>query len=327
MKYRRLAGAQVSEVGLGTWQLGSADYGIVSEEQAMAILSRFVDLGGNLIDTADVYGGGQSEEYIGKFIRQTRAKVLIADKIGRRTDSPFGWPQNFSYDIMREHVEDSLYRLGVDSVFLEQLHCIPKDELFKGVVFDHLRRLQDEGLIENWGVSVESIEEAKICLEQYGISSIQIIFNLFRQNVAEELFELAQKKNVGIIARVPLASGLLSGKFSLETTFTSNDHRHYNANGEYFNVGETFSGVPFARGVGFSNELKKILPEGKLSQMAIRWILDHPAVTSVIPGASNPNQVVSNMEVSELNRIPADVMTKLRNYYDENIFQEIRGEI
>jgi aryl-alcohol dehydrogenase-like predicted oxidoreductase len=327
MKYRKLAGVPISEVGLGAWQLGSADYGRVSEEQAMAILSRFVELGGNFIDTADVYGGGQSEKYIGKFVRETRSKVFIADKLGRRSDSPFGWPQNFSYDSMREHVEDSLYRLGVDSIFLEQLHCIPKDELHKGVVFDHLRRLQDEGLIDNWGVSVESVEEAKICLEQYGLSSIQIIFNLFRQNVAEELFDLAKSKGVGIIARVPLASGLLSGKFTVESTFSSNDHRNYNADGAYFNVGETFSGVPFTKGVGFSEDLKKILPDGKLAQHALRWILDHEAVSTVIPGATSPGQVHGNMEVSEMPALSADVMAKLRAYYDENIYSVVRGEI
>ena len=185
MNYREFKNVLVSEVGLGTWQLGSADWGNMNEDEAFAILNRFVELGGNFIDTADVYGMGISERYIGKFLKTTDKELIVASKIGRRGDEGNGWPQNFSYDGMRAHVESSLRNLGLQSLFLEQLHCIPEEELRAGNVFNHLRKLQYEGLIQNWGVSVETAEEALICLEQEGIASLQIIFNLFRQHYSE----------------------------------------------------------------------------------------------------------------------------------------------
>ena len=327
MKTRLLCNKEVSEVGLGTWQLGGDDWGNLPEEKAFEILSKYVELGGNFIDTADVYGGGVSEKYIGKFLKETKAKVYVASKLGRRNDKEYGWPDNFTYDSMLNHVEDSLQRLNVSSIFLEQLHCIPTEELYRGKVFDHLRRLQEEGYIDNWGASVESVEEALVCVEEHGISNVQVIFNLFRQNVAEELFEKAAARGVGIIARVPLASGLLSGKFKEDTVFGFDDHRSYNADGEYFNVGETFSGIPFVDGVKMVGELQKILPQGKMAQLALRWILDHPQVSTVIPGATKVSQVVSNVAAAELPPISKDVHEKLYAYYNANIKQLIRGEI
>lgn len=327
MKTRLLCNKEVAEIGLGTWQLGGADWGNLPEDKAFEILSKYVELGGNFIDTADVYGGGVSEKYIGKYLKETKANVLIASKIGRRNDKEYGWPENFTYDSMLNHVEDSLQRLNVSSLFLEQLHCIPTEELYRGKVFDHLRRLQEEGYIDNWGASVETVEEALVCIEEDGIASVQVIFNLFRQNVAEELFEKAAAKGVGIIARVPLASGLLSGKFSEDTVFGFDDHRSYNVNGEYFNVGETFSGIPFVQGVGLANEMKKILPQGKMAQLALRWILDHPQVTTVIPGATKVSQVVSNVGASKLPSISKDIHEKLFTYYNASIKNLIQGEI
>ena len=325
MNYRSFGKYKVAEIGLGTWQLGSADWGAVNDEQAFQILQEYVAAGGNFIDTADVYGSGMSEKVIGRFLKTAGARVYVATKLGRRHDAPNGWHQNFRYDFMRRQVEDSLQHLGVDKLFLEQLHCIPTEELEKGEVFGHLRQLQTEGLIEHWGVSVETSEEALLCLEQEGLASLQIIFNLFRQHVADEIFAKAAEKRVALIVRVPLASGLLSGKFSKQTTFESTDHRNYNANGEAFNTGETFSGIQFEQGVEFAERIKALLPDERTAQWALRWILDHPEVTTVIPGASKPSQVQSNVAAVELPPLTEDAHRRLRKLYDEEVKPAIRG--
>src|SRR4051812_29813576 len=325
MKYRSLRGNTVSEIGLGTWQLGSADWGNVSDEEAFSILQAFTDAGGNFIDTADVYGMGISEKLIGRFINQSDGGLYIASKLGRRGDAGNGWPQNFTYDGMRRHVESSLQNLGVQQLFLEQLHCIPTEELQKGVVFDHFRQLQQEGLIKYWGASVETSEESLICLEQEGLASLQIIFNLFRQHVAEEVFVKAAERGVAIIVRVPLASGLLTGKFNQQTTFAPNDHRNFNANGEAFNVGETFSGIEFHQGVSFSNEITSYFPDNRTAAWALRWILDYPEVTTVIPGATKLSQVQSNVSASDLPPLSSQIHQQLRALYDEKIKPGIRG--
>ncbi|OIN60394.1 aldo/keto reductase [Arsenicibacter rosenii] len=316
----------ISEIGLGTWQLGSADWGTIPENDAFAILQAYADQGGNFIDTADVYGTGISERTIGKFLKQTSLPMLVATKLGRRSDNGFGWPRNFTYDTMRQQVESSLGNLQLDQLFLEQLHCIPTEELQKGDVFDHLRRLQDEKLIRHWGVSVETAEEAMICLQQDGLASLQIIFNLFRQHLSDEFFALAQEKGVSLIVRVPLASGLLSGKFTHQTQFAPSDHRHYNANGEKFNVGETFSGVAFEDGVVLTQAIAALMPDDRLAAWAIRWILDHPAVTTVIPGATKVPQVQTNGEASLLPPLPAETHAALRILYDNQIKPKIRGK-
>jgi len=326
MKYRNFKGDKISEVGLGTWQLGSADWGTISEEQAFEVLEAFVNAGGNFIDTADVYGMGVSEKMIGKFLQQQVGnKLFVATKLGRRSDSPNGWPQNFTYDFMKRQVEDSLSHLQVDQLYLEQLHCIPTEELKKGEVFDHLRRLQSEGLIKHFGVSVETAEEAFICLQHKDVASLQIIFNLFRQHIAAEFFDKAYNNAVALIARVPLASGLLSGKFTSDTLFGTSDHRNYNADGAAFNVGETFSGVPFKDGVALTEEIKKILPGENLASQSIRWILDHPAITTVIPGATKTSQVTSNVSASVLSPLPESVHYELRQLYNHKIKPTIRG--
>lgn len=325
MNYRKFKDVEISEIGLGTWQLGSADWGNIKEEEAFAILSRFVELGGNFIDTADVYGMGISESYIGKFLKATDKQLFVASKLGRRSDGTNGWPQNFSYEVMRSHVESSLINLNISSLFLEQLHCIPEEELRRGKVFDHLRQLQSEGLIQNWGVSVETAEEALICLEQDGLVSLQIIFNIFRQHYADEFFQKAKEKNVAIIVRVPLASGLLSGKYNLGTSFSKTDHRSYNANGESFNVGETFSGIEFTKGVKLADQISGMLPDDRTAQWAIRWILDHPEVTTVIPGATKVSQVESNMAASALASLSTDTYRQLHELYEGEIKPNIRG--
>lgn len=325
MNYRSFKSVQIAEVGLGTWQLGSADWGNVDEDAALQILKAYTDAGGNFIDTADVYGMGVSETVIGKFLKSVDKNIYVATKLGRRGDGTNGWPQNFTYDAMKQQVEDSLTHLGVSQLFLEQLHCIPTNEMRSGQVFDHLRKLQQEGLIQHFGASVETSEEALICLEQEGLASLQIIFNLFRQHVADEVFAKAKEKNVALIVRVPLASGLLSGKFSESTQFGDSDHRNFNANGEAFNAGETFSGIDFKQGVKLAGQIKSVLPDERMAQWAIRWILDHPEVTTVIPGASKISQVSSNVEASGLPPLSANVHQQLRSLYDEQIKDQIRG--
>ena len=325
MHYRLFKGTKVSEIGLGTWQLGSADWGIVNEDEAYSILQSFADAGGNFIDTADVYGMGISEKVIGRFLKSTDNEIFVATKLGRRSDGNGGWLQNFTYDVMRSHVESSLQHLDVPQLFLEQLHCIPTEELRSGKVFDHLRKLQQEGLVKHWGVSVETSEEALICLEQEGLASLQMIFNLFRQHVADEVFAKAAEKGVAIIVRVPLASGLLTGKFNENTTFSPKDHRHFNANGEAFNAGETFSGIPFKEGIKLTKDIMTLLPDNRLAQWALRWILDHPEVTTVIPGATKVTQVESNVAASDLPPLPEKTHRQLRVLYDEEIKPAIRG--
>ncbi|TDH26604.1 aldo/keto reductase [Segetibacter sp. 3557_3] len=325
MQYRSFQGTAIAEIGLGTWQLGSADWGVVNHEEAYAILKSYTDAGGNFIDTADVYGMGISEKVIGEFLKQNKTEVFVASKLGRRGDGNNGWPQNFDYDTMKRHVEDSLAHLDISQLFLEQLHCIPTDELRSGKVFDHLRKLQDQKLIKHWGVSVETTEEALICLDQEGVASLQIIFNLFRQHIADEIFAKAKEKGIALIVRVPLASGLLTGKFNEQTRFAAKDHRNFNAKGEAFNAGETFSGIDFNEGVRLSNEIKSLLPDDRMAQWALRWILDHPEVTTVIPGASKVSQVQSNVAASGLQSLSEEIHNNLRRLYDQQIKPIIRG--
>lgn len=325
MQYRKFQAVQVAEAGLGTWQLGSADWGTIDKEEAFKILQTYIDEGGNFIDTADVYGMGVSETLIGEFLKTQTKELFVATKLGRRHDGANGWPQNFTYDAIRRHVEDSLTHLQQSQLFLEQLHCIPTEAMRQGDVFKHLARLQQEGLIRYWGASVETSEEALLCMEQEGLASLQIIFNLFRQHVAEEVFAKAAAKGVALIIRVPLASGLLSGKFTATTTFAEKDHRNYNADGAAFNAGETFSGVEFSRGVAMAGKMKELLPAGNMATAAIRWILDHPEVTTVIPGASKVSQVTGNNAASAMPPLTADTHKQLRILYNTEVLPFIRG--
>lgn len=316
-------GVQVGEIGLGCWQIGG-NWGEVPEERALETLQAAVDTGVSFFDTADVYGDGRSERRIGRFLRETGARVFVATKLGRGSDP--GWPGNFRLEAMRRHAEASRERLGVESLDLIQLHCIPTDELRSGAVFDHLRTLQGEGLIRRWGVSVESMEEADLCLRQDGLASLQIIFNVFRQKPIRTLFGPAKEKGVALIVRLPLASGLLSGKFTAETRFPEEDHRNFNRDGQAFNVGETFAGLPFADGVRLVDRLKPLVPAGMtMAQMALRWILDHDAVSVVIPGAKSPEQARANATASELPPLPAELHAELRRIYSEEVAPRIRG--
>ena len=314
----------VSEIGLGCWQLGGADWGDISDEKALQVIRAAVNAGVTFLDTADVYGAGRSEELIGRFLRECGSKDLfVATKLGRR---PELYPDKYTEEGVRKATESSLRRLGVESLDLIQLHCVPCEIIKQGDIFEWLRKLQVEGKIRGWGASVESMDEAKLCLSQKGLQSLQIIFNIFRQKPAFEIFGECSRLGVSIIVRLPLASGLLAGKLSLESKFPANDHRNYNRNGEAFNVGETFAGLPFEKGVVLADSLRKHIPEGwSMAQFAQRWILDFPAVTTVITGASSPQQAGDNARVSKLPSLSQNVHEALRVFHDIEVLPNIRG--
>ena len=316
-------GWQVSEIGLGCWQLGGDCWGDLDASAAKAILQASVDAGVNFLDTADVYGDGRSEAFIGQFLKDCPEPLKVATKLGRRAHV---FPDQFTPENLQGCTEDSLRRLGVGTLDLTQLHCPPTDVLRRGEVFGILRDLQTAGKIRHWGVSVESMEEALLCLEQEGCASLQIIFNLFRQKPIENLFEKARAKGVSIIVRLPLASGLLSGKMTLDHHFAENDHRRFNCDGQLFNVGETFAGLPYPKGVELAQSLKERLPgDAPMAQWALRWILDHDAVTTIIPGASKVEQARSNAQASELPPMDAATHQALREFYQAQVHDHIRG--
>jgi aryl-alcohol dehydrogenase-like predicted oxidoreductase len=324
MKTRRLGktGYEVSEIGLGCWQLGEA-FGPVNDQTAEDILQAADKAGVNFWDTADVYGGGQSERRIGAHSKP--AGVKIATKLGRSGEL---FPDKYSKDGIRQSLQGSAERLGVASLDLAQLHCVPTAVLRDGAVFGWMDELKGEGLVKHWGASVETIEEGLICLDQPGCATLQIIFNLFRQDAAKQLLPKAAEKDVGIIVRLPLASGLLSGKYDKTTRFDPNDHRTFNRDGQAFSVGETFSGIPFERGVELVAELKGLSPEAMpLSQFALRWILDHPQVSTVIAGVSKPEQLADNVVASAQKSLFPALMGRLTEWYEKNVRPEIRGRV
>lgn len=317
-------GFPVSEIGLGCWQIGG-DWGhTASDEAAFEILQTAIDAGVTFLDTADVYGGGRSERLIGEFLKTLNGpRPYVATKFGRAANV---FPDGYSKDNMRRGLESSLSRLGVDRLDLVQLHCIPTEYLRRDDVFDWLREFKEEGLISHFGASVETVEEGLLAMRQSGLQSLQVIFNIFRQKIVTELLPQAVQTDTGIIVRLPLASGLLSGKFTKQSTFTENDHRNYNRDGQAFNVGETFAGLPFDKGVELVDGLKDKLPEGmSLSQMALRWILDHPAVSTIIPGASRPDQITGNVAAAALPPLEAALHKELEDYYASKVAPHIRG--
>lgn len=324
MKTRRLGktGFEVSEIGLGCWQLGG-DFGPVEDEAAAAILDAANGAGINFWDTADVYGGGLSERRIGAHAKA--AGVKVATKLGR---SAALFPNKYSKDRVRESLIGSAQRLGVASLDLAQLHCVPTEVLRDGAIFGWMDEFKAEGLVRHWGASVETIDEAMICLEQPGCATLQIIFNLLRQDAAEKLLPMAAEKDVGIIVRLPLASGLLSGKYDKTSTFDDTDHRNYNRDGQAFSVGETFSGIKFERGVELVQELKGLAPEGvPMSQFALRWILDHPQVSTIIAGVSKPEQIADNVAATERKSLFPALMNQLGEWYQKEVKPEIRGGV
>lgn len=313
----------VSEIGLGAWQLG-ADWGDVEESTALAILKSAVDSGVTFFDTADVYGAGRSESIIGKFLKDCPEDIFVATKLGRFPEP--GLPDNISETNFKTFIEASINRLGVEALDLTQLHCIPTHFMEQGDVFEWLRKLQQEGKIKHFGASVESMDEAILCMKQEGLTSLQIIFNIFRQKPIDTIFNTAKEKNIALIIRLPLASGLLGGKYSKETTFAENDHRNYNRDGQMFNVGETFAGLKFDQGLEAVEALRPLVPNDmNMAQMALRWILDHDAVTTIIPGARSPEQAKANASASDFNPLPDEVHQQLKQIYEEKVKPNIRG--
>ena len=321
MNYRTLGktGFKVSEVSLGTWQVGGRWGEPFGDANAEEIINRAIDLGVNFIDTADVYGGGgKSEAAVGRVVRSRREEVFVATKCGRKISPHVA--EGYTPEVLEGFVHDSLRNMGVETLDLIQLHCPPTEVYYRPEIFALFDRLKEQGKIRNLGVSVEKVEEAIKAIEYPNVASVQIIFNMFRHRPSELFFPLAQKRNVGVIVRVPLASGLLTGKITRETTFGPQDHRTYNREGKSFDKGETFSGVDFEKGLEAVGALKALFPGVEsLAPWAIRWILMFDAVSCVIPGASRVAHVASNVRASELEPITEEQMAGVSAIYETTI--------
>lgn len=320
MKKRTLGktGFEISEISLGTWQLGGKWGTDFDEKLAAKTLDTAIEGGVNFIDTADVYKGTESETAVGKAIKRTDQRIYVATKCGRQINPHTN--ENYTPETLRGYVEDSLIRLDVDAIDLIQLHCPPTEVYYRPEIFGEFEKLKDEGKILNLGVSIEKVEEGIKALEYDNVTSIQVIYNMFRQRPQEKLFPMAKEKNVGIIVRVPLASGLLTGKFTKESEFGEKDHRNFNREGEFFDVGETFSGIPFEKGVEAVEKLKKVVSDDEnLVHLALRWVLMRDEVSCVIPGASSVDHVESNLNASEKPGVPKQIMKEIDQIYDEEI--------
>ena len=319
MKYRILGktGFKVSEVSLGTWQLGGKWGEKFNWNTAESILNEAIESGINFIDTADVYNDGLSEEAIGKFLKKVNKKIYVATKSGRKL-IPHN-TQGYNRKNITGFVEDSLKRLNIETIDLVQLHCPPTEVYLRPEVFEVLDDLKGDGKIQHYGVSVEKVEEALKAIQYPGLASVQIIYNMFRLKPGEIFFKEASKNNVGIIVRVPLASGLLSGKFDQNTLFPEGDHRNFNRDGKFFDKGETFSGVPYGIGLEAVEELKKVFPPEDLARYSLRWILMDKNVSCVIPGASNIDQVISNSATSDILPLSEDQMDTVERVYKNYI--------
>ncbi|PYC83199.1 aldo/keto reductase [Streptomyces tateyamensis] len=314
-------GRPVSVVGLGTWQLG-ADWGDVRESDALAVLEASVEAGVTFFDTADVYGDGRSERLIGRFLKERPdSGVFVATKFGRRVEQR---PANYTLDNFRLWADRSRENLGTDQLDLVQLHCPPTPVYSSDEVFDALDTLVAEERIGAYGVSVETCSEALTAIARPGVASVQIILNAFRLKPLEQVLPAALQAGVGIIARVPLASGLLSGRYTAQTRFAPEDHRTYNRQGEAFDQGETFSGVDYATGVEAAAEFGGLAPEGATAaQTALRWIIQQPGVSTVIPGARNPAQARDNARAADLAPLPASTLAAVRELYDTRLREQV----
>jgi len=319
MKYRPLGrtGWKVSAVSFGAWAIG-ADWGTVNDKDSLDALNRAIDLGVNFIDTADVYGDGRSERLVAQLKRDRREKIFIATKAGRRLNPHTA--DGYNCKNLTRFVERSLKNLKTDAIDLLQLHCPPTEVYYRPEVFGYLDDLVKQGKLRHYGVSVEKVEEALKAIEYPNVKTVQIIFNIFRQRPDELFFEQAKKRKVGILARVPLASGMLTGKMKLDTKFESNDHRKYNRHGESFDRGETFSGVDYRTGLDAVEEIKRLVPHSMtLTQFALRWILMFDAVTCAIPGAKTPVQVEENFGAADFPAFSKKTMSDVKKIYDEHI--------
>lgn len=323
MHYRELGrtGWTISEIGFGAWAIGGS-WGSVSDEDAIAALNAAIDAGVTLIDTADVYGDGRSERLVAQVRKSRSEQIIVATKAGRRL-SPHT-ADGYNKENLTAFVERSLKNLDTEAVDLLQLHCPPTEVYYRPEVFHALDELVALGKIRAYGVSVEKVEEALKAIEYPNVQSVQIIFNAFRQRPAERFFDLAFERRVGVLARVPLASGLLTGKMSSESTFPKDDHRNFNRSGRAFDVGETFAGVDFETGLLAAQALRALVPEGMtMAQFALRWILMHPAVSATIPGAKNPEQASANAASSELPRLGEETMDQVRFVYERFVKEQV----
>lgn len=314
-------GQHASVIGLGTWQLG-ADWGNVSEEDALAVLNTAADEGVTFFDTADVYGDGRSEKLIGRFLASRPGQdFMVATKMGRRVPQE---PEHFTLENFRKWTDRSLKNLGVDRLDLVQLHCPPTPVFGNDSVYNALDTLVADGKIAAYGVSVETVDEALQAISRPAVASIQIIFNPFRMKPLDEVLPAASEAGVGVIARVPLASGLLSGKYTADTVFAADDHRNYNRHGEAFDQGETFAGVDFDRGLKAAVQFSELAPAGATpAQTALRWIIQQPGITTVIPGARNAEQALQNAAAADLPALPEATLTQIRELYDAEIRSEV----
>ena len=323
MKFRNFSdlGWDVSEIGLGCWAIGS-EWGDVTDSDAREVLKTSLDKGVNFFDTADVYGDGRSEKFVGELIKSTSEKIYVATKSGRRLDPHTA--DGYNLKNIEAFIDRSLSNLGVDRIDLLQLHCPPSEICPKTETYEMMDEIIKKGKIAHYGVSVEKVSEAMDAIQFPNVKSIQIIFNIFRQKPSEIFFKEAAKKNVAIIVRVPLASGLLTGKMNKDSIFPKNDHRNYNINGDAFDIGETFSGVNFEKGLEAVHRLKNILPKGfSLTDMALKWILMHEEVSVVIPGAKNSKQAENNVLASEKNDI-AEIISDINQVYEDLIEPHVK---
>ncbi len=319
MNYRVLGrtGWTVSEISFGAWAIGGA-WGDVSDADAMAALHAAVDAGINFLDTADVYGNGRSERHIAQLKKERKEEIVVATKVGRKL--PKQTVEGYSELNLAGWVEENLKNLNTDCLDLVQLHCPPTDAYYHPEIFGRMDALVEAGKIRYYGVSVERVEEALKAIEYPNVQTVQIIFNCFRQRPAEVFFEQAKKKQVGILARVPLASGMLTGKLTKESQFAADDHRNFNRHGEMFDVGETFSGVDYDVALEAVEALRGLIPAGMtMPQFALKWILMFDAVSCAIPGGKRPEQVADNARASELPGLSAEVMAAVKRIYDEKV--------
>ncbi len=303
---------EVSEVGFGAWAIGGS-WGSTDDDESLAAMHAAADAGVTLFDTADAYGDGRSERLIARLLRERPGPLFVATKFGRR--APLDLAQ-YTYDNLRGWLERSRENLGVDVVDLVQLHCPPWEVYYEPAVFEACDRLVAEGLVRWYGVSVEKVEQALKAIEYPSVATVQIIFNVFRQRPAERFFDEARRRDVGVIARVPLASGLLTGKLRPETPFAPDDHRHFNRHGERFDVGETFSGLDYELGLELIDALRPLVPEGTtMAQLALGWILGFDAVSTVIPGAKTPEQARANAAAADLPALPDATLERIAELY------------
>ena len=319
MNYRELGrtGWRISTVSFGAWAIGSA-WGAVDSGESLGALHRAVDLGVNFFDTADVYGDGHSERLLAQLKRERDEDIIVATKAGRRLDPHIA--DGYNAENLSQFIERSLKNLEVEALDLLQLHCPPTEVYYRPEVFAALDDLVKQGKIRYYGVSVEHVEEALKAIEFPNVQSVQIIFNIFRQRPADLLFNEAKRRQVGILARLPLSSGMLTGKLNSLSQFAPDDHRAFNRHGEAFDRGETFSGVDYQVGLQAVQELRALVPAGmSLTQFALRWILMHEAVTCAIPGAKRPEQVEENMSASDLPTLSEDVMQQVKHLYEQKI--------